>query len=148
LLLADLSTRERRSGTLNLLFSAPHLKTHYVWWKFSAALLLTLLILLIPALRLLWTNPAAALSMVTGAAFTAAFAVALGVMTGNPKAFVVLFLMFWYLALNDSGRSPGFDFAGWYGIATTSVRLKYFLLTLAALGLSHLFHQWHLKKNY
>jgi hypothetical protein len=65
-----------------------------------------------------------------------AFAVAatsLGIITGTPKAFTVVFLIFWYVLTNDNGASPALDFAGFYGTATPRVTLTYATMAAAFL---------------
>jgi len=61
------------------------------------------------------------LALLLGIGFVAAMATSLGVMTSNAKTFIVLFLSFCYLVVNDRGANPWFDFAGFYrgGDATT-----------------------------
>ena len=69
-------------------------------------------------------DPASALSLLIGAGFVAAAAVAAGSLTGGPKAFIGAFLLFFYLVMNGRGIAF-FDFAGWNGAATGAVRLGY-----------------------
>ena len=44
--------------------------------------------------------------------FTSAAATALGIVSSNPKTFIVAFLTFWYITTQDKGASPSLDFAG------------------------------------
>ena len=53
-----------------------------------------------------------------GIIFVAALATSLGVLTVNSKTFIVIFLSFWYLVVNDHGIHRWLDFAGFYGAAT------------------------------
>jgi hypothetical protein len=129
MILADLPTREKRVGTSTMLESMPLLKPHFVWWKVGTAFAIVLLFVTIPSLRLFFHKPSAAISLVIGSAFLASSAIGLGIASGNPKTFMVSFLMFLYLVINDGGKTPGFDFAGWYGIATVSVQMTYLLLS-------------------
>lgn len=129
MILADLPTREKSAGTSTMLESMPLLKPHFVWWKLGTAFAFVLFLVCIPVLRLILFKPSASISLIIGSAFLASSAIALGIASGNPKAFMVSFLMFLYLVMNDSGKTPGFDFAGWYGTATLSVQMMYLLLT-------------------
>ena len=66
-------------------------------------------------------HPLAAL--LVGIAFVAATATSLGVLTVNAKTFIVVFLSFWYLVVNDRGANPWLDFAGFYGNGNTRTML-------------------------
>jgi hypothetical protein len=76
-----------------------------------------------------------------GTLFVAGTATALGVLGGPPKAFLALFLTFLYLTLNDAGRTPALDFAGFSGVAGPGVRLGYLLVTVGALALAAAVHR-------
>ncbi len=145
MILADLPCREKTAGTSSMLESMPLRKPHFVGWKLGAAFALVLLVLTIPAVRLLFSKPSACLSLILGSAFLASTAIALGIASGNPKAFMVTFLMFLYLVMNDGGKTPGFDFAGWFGTATLSVQMMYLLLTAGMVVLSHVIYRWQQK---
>jgi hypothetical protein len=121
--IAEVSTRDRRAGAGPLLLSLPGVARQALPAKFLAALGVGLLLLWAPLLRLLLSEPAAALSLLLGASFLAAAAVALGELTGSAKAFTGGFALFFYLVLNV--RSPELDFAGWNGLASGRVRLGY-----------------------
>jgi len=138
--LADASCREGRSGTMGLIASAPKLEKWYVWWKLSAALLVGLPCTAVAAVRLLPAAPGSALSVLIGLLFTAATATALGILAGTPRALVVLYLSFWYVVLNDGGRTPALDFAGFYGTATISTRILYLTLAILLLLIAQAVH--------
>jgi ABC-type transport system involved in multi-copper enzyme maturation permease subunit len=149
IVLADIATRERRAGTLPVVFAVPLVKSGFVWWKFLTALFFTLSLTLIPCIRLLPGQPGAAVSLMVGSLLVSALATSLGVLTGNPKSFIVTFLMFLYLVINDAGRSAGFDFAGWYGIATPVVQGSYLLVTAVLLVAAQLVYTyWQLRRDY
>jgi hypothetical protein len=128
MILADLPTRERRGGTTAMIESMPFLKPHFILWKLGTAFSICLLFNAIPLIRMLSHSPSSAISLVIGSLLIASSAVALGVATGNPKTYMVTFLMFLYLVMNDSGKSPGLDFAGWFGIATPDIQVVYLLI--------------------
>jgi len=148
IVLADISTRESNAGTTGIVYAAPYLKPDFVIWKFAAASLVTLSFTAIPFVKLLFANPGAAVSLIIGSILVAAAATSLGVMSSNPKTFIVVFLMFWYLALNDGGKTTTFDFAGWYGTATVNVRLLYAMTAAAMLAAAHAVHRFQHKRNY
>lgn len=133
--LADLSTRDRAAGTLGMLFSMPRMRPGYAWIKMGAATLLALLFCVPPAVRIAFSSPAAALSLVIAAGFMAALATALGFLSRTPKAFMGVFLLFLYLVLNGA-QAPGLDFAGSNGVATGSTRVGYLLATVLLFGLA------------
>jgi hypothetical protein len=143
--LADIPTRERRADTTAIVYAAPLVKKSFVWWKFTSAFLFALCLSAVPAARMAFTNPGAALSLLIGCVFLAAASTCLGILSFNPKTFIVTFLMFWYLALNDAGRTPGFDFAGWYGTATAQVRIAYAASAATMLALTQLIHSFRLR---
>ena len=78
----------------------------------------------------------------------AAASTALGIISSNPKTFIVAFLTFWYIALNDKGASPALDFAGWFGRTTPSVSAAYATIAIALLVLAQLFHVWDLRRKW
>lgn len=146
--IADVASREKRAGTSALVFAAPLLRAQFVWWKFASSLLLALAFLAVPVLRAITLQPSAALPLLIGIAFTCAAATALGIISANPKTFIVAFLSFWYIAAQDKGASPSLDFAGWFGTATPMVLLAYSALTLALLAAAHLFHANELRRRW
>lgn len=144
--LAGVSCREKRAATTPLLFAIPHLRERFVAWKFLSALFVAVAFLTIPLARLIAARPAAAFAAVTGVAFVVAAATALGIVSANPKTFLVLFLTFWYVVIGDKGVNPSLDFAGWSGTATPAVTLAYAAMTLALLALAHVFHTAALRR--
>lgn len=139
--LADLSTRDRAAGTQPMLYSMPLVKAGYAWIKLGAATLLALLFCLPPAVRIAFGAPGAGLSLLIAAAFMAALATALGLLTRTPKAFMGIFLLFLYLVLNGA-QVPGLDFAGWNGVATDGTRGAYVAVTALLAVLAAAKHRW------
>ncbi|MEP6573378.1 MAG: hypothetical protein ABJD11_11810 [Gemmatimonadota bacterium] len=127
--ISNLATRDRAAGTTALLYSMPRVQPTWVAARFLAATLTGLVFVLVPLFRILFADPAAALSLVIGIAFIAAAAVTLGTLTGGSKAFTAVFLLFLYLVMSARG-APGFDFAGWNGSASNMVRTGYFVATV------------------
>jgi hypothetical protein len=148
LALADIACREKRAGTIALVFAAPGLRAQFVLWKFASALIVALAFLGVPLARAISFKPAAALPLLVSVVFVAAASTALGILSSNPKTFIVAFLTFWYIALSDKGASPALDFAGWFGKATPAVTGAYALLAIALLGTAQLFHAWQLRRNW
>jgi len=146
--MADVSCREKRAGTTALVYASPMLRARFVWWKFASSLLLALAFLAVPLLRAFTLRPSSALPLLIGVAFTCAAATTLGIVSSNPKTFIVAFLMFWYIATQDKGLSPSLDFAGWFGTATPAVMASYAALTLALLATAHLFHTNELRRRW
>jgi hypothetical protein len=140
-LLCGASNRERREGTETMIAALPRLGPGYVAWKLAAAAFIALGAAALPAARLAATAPGAAPAALVGALFIAAGATALGLLTGTPKAFLVLFLTFLYVLLNDSGHTAGLDFAGLYGAAGPAVPLAYLSGAALLLAAAHLLHR-------
>ena len=136
--LADVPCRERQAGTTGLLAAVPRLAPAFVRWKLLTALLVAGLFAAVPLLRLAVADPAALVPLLVGLGFVAAAATAIGVISSNPKAFIVLFLSFWYLVVNDAGHTAAFDFAGFYRAATPAVVAGYGLAGVALYGLAEL----------
>src|SRR5205085_9999410 len=108
------------ANTVGLLYAAPRIREHFVAWKAMSAGII--------ALAFVVTYP----SLTT---FVGAFVVvALATFLRNAKAFIVIFLSFWYLVINDKGATPALDFAGFYGKATPSIIATYALIGLALLA--------------
>lgn len=147
-MIADISSREKRAGTLGLTFTAPRLKARFVIWKLMSVAIVASLLVLVPAIRLIATRPHMAPQVIVGILFVVAFATALGIVSANPKTFIVLFLTFWYVVVNDSGHVAALDFAGWKGIATPAVFASYAALTIFAIAAAEGFHRADLRRNW
>jgi hypothetical protein len=146
LLIADVAAREARAGTLPLIYSSPQLKRSFVFWKFTAALMLMAPILFIPGLRLVLRSVSALTPLLVGIGCVAAVATALGVISSNPKTFIVVFLTFWYAVMSDHGQTAALDFAGFYGKASIGVTAAYAALAMAALAAAQIFHTARLRR--
>jgi ABC-type transport system involved in multi-copper enzyme maturation permease subunit len=145
--LADVATRERASGLAGIVFAAPRKRDRFAAWKLGTALGVALVIAGVPALRVMVADPPAGLSALTGIAFLAFTAVALGIASGTPKAFVALALALWYLALNAKGRQPALDYGGWWSSATPAVQAGWLVATAAAALLALLAHRQRLVRE-
>jgi hypothetical protein len=146
--IADIACREKRAGTMALVFTSPRLKSGFVTWKFMSTAATGLLVLFVPAVRMIAMRPSSALHILTGIAFIVAFATFLGIVSANAKTFLLLFLTFWYVVVNDGGHMPALDFAGWNGIATPAVLVSYLALTVAAVTAAELYHRLDLRRNW
>ena len=133
--IAEIATRDDTAGVRALAFSMPGVRRARVRTQILSAGVVTLAYLFVPLLRLAVADPPAALSLVIGGAFVGAAAVAGGALTGGPKAFIGCFLLFFYIVMNGRGV-PAFDFAGWSGAATSSVRLGYAAVTVVLIALA------------
>lgn len=146
-ILADVSTRENLSGTTGLAYSSPFLKQKFILWKWSSVSLTVLFFIAIPLVKMMLAHPAGALSLLIALIFTAGVATALGSMTGNPKTFIVVALLFMYIVMNDGGKTPTFDFAGWFGVATSRVRITYAALAVSFIAAAEFQHRWKLRSS-
>lgn len=146
--LADIACREKRAGTTALVYATPGLRARFVLWKFASTLLFAIAFLGIPTARGIALRPDAALPLLVSVVFVSAAATALGILSSNPKTFIVAFLTFWYIAFNDRGASPSLDFAGWFGKTTPSVSAAYAAIAVAFLVLAQLSHVWELRRKW
>ena len=146
--IADIASREKRAGTTALVFAAPGLRTRFVWWKFASTLIVALAFLAVPLATAIRTRPHLTVALLVGVVFTAAASTALGILSSNPKTFLVAFLTFWYITTQDKGLSPSLDFAGWFGTATPAVIATYALLAFGSLALAQLFHANELRRKW
>ncbi len=146
IILSDVSTRDFRAGTTASLRSIGRLREAYVWWKVGSALLLSLLFCAAPIVRTFSRGPLALAALLAGIFFVAALATALGIVSANSKTFIVVFLTFWYLVLNDHGQNPWFDFAGLYGHQSSATILSYLAIGLAAIAFAQAFYRSRLAR--
>jgi hypothetical protein len=146
--LADIACREKRAGTTALVYATPGLRTGFVAWKFASTLLVAIAFLGIPIARGIALRPTAAVPLLVSIVFLSAASTALGILSSNPKTFIVAFLTFWYIALSDKGTSPSLDFAGWFGKTTPTVSVAYAAIAIAFLTLAQLFHVWELRRKW
>lgn len=115
--IADIASRDRRAGTIALISASPRLRENIVLWKFASSSIVAAILLIVPIVR----HPIA----IVGILMIAAAATSLGVISGNPKTFIVLFLTFWYVVVNDGGKTKSLDFAGFYGTPAMGVMALY-----------------------
>ena len=144
---SDLATRDSRAGTTAILYGAPRLRERFVWWKLASTLLLALLLLLAPLSSAAAHGFAPLGALLIGIIFVAAAATSLGVITGNPKTFIVVFLSFWYVVVNDKGASPLLDFAGFYGSATGTTMMLYSTISAASIIAALIAHNYRLQRS-
>ena len=147
LIISDIATREARAGTTASVRSIPRLRENYVWWKLGSTCLLGLFLCAAPLARTALHGPLALAALICGIVFVASTATALGVATANPKTFIVGFLTFWYLVVNDRGLSPKLDFAGFYGHSTPQTIAIYAGVSVFAVLFAQLFYRAHLART-
>jgi len=138
--IADVSCRESRAGATALAYASPLLKPRFAAFKLLSAAMVVAPFLIVPLFR------AAALPLLAGAAFLVAAATFCGIVSGNAKTFIVLFLSFWYLAVNDKGATPWLDFAGFNGAATSATTIGYFAAAAAFATAAHLLHAARMRR--
>ncbi len=111
LLFSPLGNREQRAGTFEILAASyrPAVRQPLAAWLAGVAVAAGVAA---PAVaRLLAGGEAGAvLAILAGALFVPGLALALGVWTGGPKAFEVLFTLLWYVG--PLNRVPALDFSG------------------------------------
>ncbi len=139
--IASIATRDRGANVTPLLHSAPLVRRHYVVMKCLSAFLTLVLLSLVPWMRIAVNDPFAGLALLNGLVFVAASATFLGVMTGTPKAFAVVFLLFLYLAGSSRGE-PAFDFAGWGGLATVGILGVYAAMSMLMIVTASIKERW------
>jgi len=147
IIVSDVATRDGRAGTLASVRSIPRLRENYVWWKLGSTLLLSLLLCAAPLLRTISHGAVALGALVCGIVFVAAMATALGVVTANPKTFIVGFLTFWYVVVNDKGLTPILDFAGFFSHSTTNTIAFYAAISVIALAFAQAFYRVRLARS-
>jgi hypothetical protein len=132
--IADIASRDRRASTTALISAAPRLRENFVFWKLASASIVATMLLIVPLVR----NPIAVL---TGILFIAASATALGVISGNPKTFIVLFLTFWYVVVNDAGKTKSLDFAGFFTTPAMGVMGMYAGIAIVLIAAAAMVHR-------
>ena len=142
---AAIASRETQAGTSALTFAAPFLQPRFVAFKTLSTLFVLLPFAIVPAVRLL-ASPATLIPFVVGVLFIASAATFLGFVSGNAKTFTVLFLTFWYVAINDKGATPALDFAGFTGSATPMVTAVYALIAIAMIAAAQVAHVMRLQR--
>jgi hypothetical protein len=147
IIVSDVATRDGRAGTVASLRAVPRLRESYVWWKLGSALLLSLLLCVVPLLKMISHGGPALAALIVGIVLVASTATALGVLTANPKTFIVAFLTFWYLVVNDNGATPKLDFAGFYGQATPATIALYAAISVIAIVVAQLFYRARLART-
>jgi hypothetical protein len=109
--------------------------------------LLSFLLCAAPLLRTIshgWLSVAA---LICGIALVASTATALGILTANPKTFIVGFLTFWYVVVNDKGASPLLDFAGFYGRSTSATLALYVCISATAIAVAQILYRTRLART-
>ncbi|HEY2323223.1 MAG TPA: hypothetical protein VGJ82_10220, partial [Thermoanaerobaculia bacterium] len=144
--IADIASRERRAGTTALVYAAPRLRERFVFWKLGSSIVVATLILAAPVVHTAITRPGSLVALLVGIAFLCAAATSLGIISSNPKTFVVLFLSYWYLVVNDKGQTAYFDFAGFYKTTPAWVTLIYAGLSVAFVAAAEGVHRARLRE--
>jgi len=131
--IADVASRDRRAGTTHLLSASPRLRENIVPWKFASSSIVAAILLIAPLIQ-------SGAKLLPAILFIAAAATSLGIISGNPKTFIVLFLTFWYVMVNDHGKTKSLDFAGFYATPAIGVTAMYAAIAIAfivAAGIVH-----------
>jgi hypothetical protein len=145
--IADVASREARVGTTTLVRAAPQLRERFVAWKLASSLLIGVVFFAGAIVRFAAARPASLVPLIIGIVFVCAAATMLGVVSANPKAFVVAFLLFWYIAMNDKGATAALDYAGLNGSATPLVVASYAAIAVAFVVSAAAFHAFTLRRS-
>ncbi len=106
---SEVAAREDLAGTRALVFSQPGVPSSTVLWK-AASVALFLLVLAAPLIvRVFVTAPMRGVALVAGVLFVAGAAVGFGSLTSGGKLFSGVYLVLWYMGLNNL---PAADFSG------------------------------------
>jgi len=132
--IAGIASRETQAGTSALAFAAPYIQPRFVAFKLLSTLFVLLPFAVVPLLR------SRSIGFAVGIFFLAAAATFLGFVSSNAKTFTVLFLTFWYVAVNDKGATPALDFAGFNHSATPLVTVTYALIALGFIAAAQATH--------
>src|SRR3954468_18026185 len=146
-IVSDVATRDGRAGTTASVRSISRLRENYVWWKLGSTLLLGVLICAAPLARMILHGALPFVALLVGIIFVASTATALGITHANPKTFVVGFLTFWYVVVNDKGLNPKLDFAGFYGHGTVKTIVAYAAISALAIAVAQLFYRGRLART-
>ena len=147
IIISDVATRDARAGTTASVRAIARLRENYVWWKLGSTCLLGFLFCAVPLIRTLAHGSMAFAALTCGILFVASTATALGVMTANPKTFIVGFLTFWYVVVNDHGQNPMLDFAGFYGQAAATTIFLYAAISVMAILLAQFLYRARLART-
>ncbi len=140
-ILSTVSTRDRRGNVAQLIFSTPFCRRHFVSIKFLSALTIVLLLSAVPVLRFLLDDPSHSLALFVGLVFVAALATFFGILTGTPKAFTVMFLLFLYVSLS-SRTVASLDFAGLSRVAMPGEIAGYAAISALMLATAFAVERW------
>ncbi len=143
--IADIAARDQRAGTTRLLYAAPHLRERFVTWKLATASIVASMMLIAPLLQAVALHRERLVPLVVGILLITAAATASGVITGTPKTFIVLFLTFWYVVVNDKGATKALDFAGLFSRPAIGVTAMYAAIAMALIAAAEITHRARLR---
>jgi hypothetical protein len=146
IVICEIATRDVRAGTVVSLYALPRLRERFALWKFGSTCVTSFLFCLGPLIAAAAAGSMHLIALIVALFFVAAFATVLGIATQNAKTFIVAFLSFWYLVVNDKGATPILDFAGFNNVATPRTITTYATLAIAAIVLAHVAHRIRLAR--
>jgi hypothetical protein len=147
IVIADISTRDARAGTSASLYAVPRLRESYAWWKFGSTLLLSFIFCAAALIKSATIDHNRLPALAVGIVFVSSAATLLGVISRNAKTFIVAFLSFWYVVVNDKGAAPLLDFAGFFGTATSRTLMTYAVLAIVCVISAHMAHRARLSQT-
>jgi hypothetical protein len=143
--IAGVASRDRSAGTTGLIYATPRLRERFVTWKLLSSAIVAMILLIAPLLQITIAHPARLAAFLIGVAFVAASATALGIISGTPKTFIVCFLTFWYVVVNDNGKTPAFDFAGFFSTPALTITAMYAAIAIVLLAAAEVVHRARLR---
>ena len=87
-----------------------------------------------------------ALTTLVAIFFVCAAATSLGVISGNPKTFIVVYLTLWYVSVSDKGATPSLNFAGFMRTPPGAVLAGYFAASIALIAAAEVMHRHILQR--
>jgi hypothetical protein len=146
IVLADLSTREWRHGTSNLMMTLPLFTKRFVWWKFLSATHMALLLWLpFAVLYGIHGNIEQMAGTVIGIVWCASLAIASGTMLRSEKPFVYAITMLIVVSLlANHVTTVWIDIAAWRGLPLRE-RWQLLVGTFVVLTAAHI---WLRKRPY
>ncbi len=139
--LATTSTRDRTMGTTPFILATPVMPRRLLFTKLLSGLFVALGVALVPVLRSFAESPISGMALLNGIFLFTVAATCLGRMTGSPRAFTVLSLLFLYLCLSSRSEAA-LDFAGWKGLASPETLVSYSCISAGLLACAWAMDRW------
>ena len=121
---------------------SPRLRENYVWWKlgFDVAAQFPLCLAPFRSGTIVAGRAGIGRARLAASSSSPRWPPRSAYPTANPKTFIVGFLTFWYVVVNDKGANPLLDFAGFYGKATGRTIMLYSIISVVMLTIAQGFY--------